>query len=262
MLPSDSYAFIGDPPMIRPDADEVHISVTFSWDIKEAERLLQAWLQYYPVVKLGGVAFGDPCGEFTPGLYVKPGVVFTSRGCDNQCPWCEVWKREGRIRELTIVHEGNIIQDNNLLQCSQAHLDRVFAMLGWQHNIQFSGGLDSRLMTTDLADDLRSLSIGQVFFAADTKGAIEPLRRAIKILGLERQKVRCYVLVKFNPDEAISEATERMEEVWRAGAMPFAQLFQPKDKWIDYSGEWQRFARAWSRPPIMKAIAGGLSLRR
>ena len=52
--PTDKYAFIGDPPMFRPDADEVHISCTFTWDKANAERLRDAWGQYYPVVTLGG----------------------------------------------------------------------------------------------------------------------------------------------------------------------------------------------------------------
>lgn len=60
MIPRDDYSFIGDPPMIRPYADEVHISCVFTWDKPEAERLRDAWAQYYPVVRLGGPAFsGD-----------------------------------------------------------------------------------------------------------------------------------------------------------------------------------------------------------
>lgn len=29
--PTDSYAFVGDPPMMRPEADEVHVSCVFTW---------------------------------------------------------------------------------------------------------------------------------------------------------------------------------------------------------------------------------------
>ena len=127
-------------------------------------------------------------------------------------------------------------------------------MLRGQRAIEFSGGLDSRLVTDIIADDVRSLKINQIFLACDTKEAIKPLRKAIKKLALSRDKLRCYVLLKFNPDETISEATERLELIWEAGAIPFAQLYQPPDKWIDYPREWRRLARTWSRPAATWAI--------
>ena len=120
--PIDDLTFIGDPPMMRPAADEVHISVCFTWDRKYSERLEKAWRQYYPVVKTGGPAYDDPCLYFTPGRYIKQGVTFTSRGCNNQCPPCEAWRREGPLREDKNFPPGWIIQDNNLFQCSKDHI--------------------------------------------------------------------------------------------------------------------------------------------
>ena len=256
MTPRDSMAFVGAPPMILPKASEVHVSVSFTWDILNASRLAKAWGQYYPLVKIGGCAYDDPCDDFTPGLYIRHGVTFMSRGCNNQCPWCEVWRREGKLREITI-NTGNIVQDNNLLQCSSHHLDRVFAMLRTQRAIEFSGGLDSSLLTDDIAEQIRGLKLKQVFLAADTKEAIKPLRKALLRLHLPRNKVRCYVLLQYNRKETISEATERMEQVWQAGAIPFAQLYQPKEFWIDYQKEWKQFARKWSRPAIIKSLMRG-----
>lgn len=255
MTPTDEFAFVGYPPMLdfRPQADEVHISVVFTWHREEAERLKSAWQQYYPSVRIGGPAYDNPCDGFSPGFYVREGVTFTSRGCNNQCPWCEVPRREGKLCELPTIYPGNIIQDNNLLQCSGSHLDKVFAMLRRQHQVEFKGGLDSRLLMDGMANQIRELRIRQVFFSSDTPEAIKPLRKALRILQLPRQKVRCYVLLKFNPNESISDARHRMELVWEAGAMPFAQLYQPKDKWISYPEEWRQFARTWSRPAAMKA---------
>ena len=83
--PRDRLAFIGDPPLFRPrveDVSEVHISVTFTWDIPEARRLERAWGALYPVVRIGGPAFGQITTDFTPGRYIKHGVTFTTRGCD------------------------------------------------------------------------------------------------------------------------------------------------------------------------------------
>ena len=251
MTPQDDYAFVGDPPsrMIRPEADEVHVSCSFTWDLKEAHRLIGAWQQYYPIVRLGGMECAN--GTFNPGMYVRRGVTFTSRGCNNQCPWCLVPKREGKLREIAII-PGNIVQDNNLLQCNHQHIAKVFDMLRPQHGIQLAGGLDSRLITGDIADAIRSLRINQVFLAADTKASLKPLEKALRRLQLPRNKVRCYALLAFK-GEPMSDGIERLEAIWELGAMPFAQLYQPPDKYIRYSGEWRRLARSWSRPAAMKA---------
>lgn len=254
--PVDGQAFVGYPPLIRPKADEVHISCTFTWDIPLARLLTQAWAEYYPVSKIGGPAIGgdNEADAFVPGRYVRNGVTFTSRGCNHYCPWCLVPRREGRLRELPDFHPGNIIQDNNLLQCSERHLQLVLAMLRKQKQIQFSGGLESERVTDKFATELRGLRIGQVFLAADTDGYLKPLESALqKLAFLGREKLRCYVLLGFN-GENIEAGEARLRRVWELGAMPFAQLYQPPgEKRILYAKKWQRLAHTWSRPAAMKA---------
>jgi hypothetical protein len=66
--PTDPMVAIGDPGFFRPPADEVHISIVFTRDIEEGKRLQQAWSNYYPIVKLGGPAFGEITDEFVPGV--------------------------------------------------------------------------------------------------------------------------------------------------------------------------------------------------
>jgi len=246
--PTDDLVFIGDPPLERPQADEVHVSCTFTWDKPVAERLKLAWGQYYPIVKVGGVAYDDPSNEFIPGMYLKEGITITSRGCNNQCPWCLAWKREGKIRELPI-NEGHIIQDNNLLQCNHSHIDKVFDMLREQRQIQFTGGLEARLITQEIADRIRGLRVSQIFLACDTDNAIVPLRKAIRLLDIPNtRKLRCYVLLKYDPEETKLHALIRLLQVYEAGAIPFAQLYQPPDEKIYYPVDWRRFTRTWQRP--------------
>lgn len=255
--PKDDLVFIGDPPLERPDADEVHVSCTFTWDIEKCLILQRAWNQYYPEVRIGGPAFNVYDTSFRPGMYVKEGITITSRGCNNQCPWCLVPRREGKIKLLSI-QEGNILQDNNILQCPKSHTDKVFQMLRKQKQVVFSGGLDARLLKWDDAEQIRTLSFNQLFLACDTENAIKPLQKAIKLLQLPRDKVRCYVLLKFDPNETIDKATSRLIDVWEAGALPFAQLYQPPDKLIEYPKEWVRFARIWQRPAATKAYIKAL----
>lgn len=221
MTPRDDMAFVGDPPMIRPEADEIHVSVTFSWDVEEGYRLAESWIQYYPVVELAGPALSSDCDGFISGQYVRPGVTFTSRGCNNQCPWCLVPKREGKLREMTSFSAGYLIQDNNFLQCNRGHRDQVFQMLRGQSQIQFAGGVDARLLTDRIGEQIRGLRIAQVFLACDTDGGLKALQGAVQRLALPRDKVRCYVLLALN-GESMSQGIARLEDVWAAGAMPFA----------------------------------------
>ena len=74
--------FFGAPPLlILPEIDEVHISVAFTYDKEKAEYLADAWEVVGVPVKIGGPAYDDPAdGPFIPGMYVKKGAVFTSRG--------------------------------------------------------------------------------------------------------------------------------------------------------------------------------------
>ena len=258
MTPTDSMAFIGDPPLERPPADCVLVSCTFTWDRTEAERLAMAWSQYYPDVQLGGPAFGDPGETFTPGLFVRKGWVFTSRGCPHECPWCFVPKREGKIRELPIV-EGWNIQDNNLLGCSKPHIRAVFDMCRHQRRaVRFIGGFEAAVLDDWVVEELRGLRIAEVWLSCDHDGAIHGLRRAVaKLSWLPRDRLRCYVMLGYD-GETLRQAQDRLLGVWEAGCLPFAQLYRDEADSIRWPWEWRNLARLWSRPAATKAIAAKL----
>jgi len=256
MTPDDPLAFVGDPPLWRPAADEVHVSVTFTWDFAEGHRLAEAWGQFYDCVKLGGPAYESKASSFTPGLYVKHGVTFTSRGCNNRCPWCLVPDREGRLRELRDFAPGHVVQDNNFLQCSPAHRQQVYRMLASQRRqAVFTGGLEAALVTDAIAEELRGVRVGQVFLAADTEAGLKSLQKAVQKLSfLKRDKLFCYALIAHN-GETLEQAEARLHAIWDAGAIPFAQLYQPPDRFIRYDHRWRDLARTWSRPAAIKAIS-------
>lgn len=155
--PEDEFVRIRETPSLFDEADEVHISVTFTWDKPWAEWAARQWERVAPV-KIGGPAYNEPGGEFVPGMYLKKGYVITSRGCPNRCWFCAVPKREGfKIRELP-VRDGWIIQDDNLLACSPKHIDEVFSMLARQpYRPQFTGGLEAALLTPEMAVRLHDL---------------------------------------------------------------------------------------------------------
>lgn len=250
--PTDELVRIRETPSFFDEADEVHVSVTFTWDIPIAEWLAKQW-EPVATVKIGGPAYNEPGGDFIPGMYMRHGYVITSRGCPNRCWFCAVPKREGgMLRELPVT-DGWILTDDNLLACSPGHIDEVFAMLARQpHKPQFTGGLEAALLTPTMAQRIHELHPQSLFFAYDTPNDLDPLVEAGKMLieaGFTKSSnsMRCYVLCGYKGD-TFEKAQTRMGEAWRAGFMPMAMLF--RDLEGKYSTDWRRFQRQWANPTI------------
>lgn len=254
--PDDAMSRICCPPSIFDEADEVHISVAFTWDLPVVERLERMWRHVAPV-RIGGPAMNEPGGDFVPGMYVKSGYVLTSRGCPNRCWFCQVWRREGgEIRELPITEGWNLL-DDNLLACTDRHTMRVFAMLQGQkangHRIEFTGGLEAARLKDWHVSSLRQLKPKQMFFAYDTPNDLEPLREAGKMLleagfTTASHTLRAYVLCGY-PGDSFDAAGKRMDETMAAGFMPMAMLYRNKEGKRDK--EWMKWQRQWARPAIM-----------
>lgn len=253
LTPIDELAFVGNPPLFLPDGiEKILISVAFSWDKKEAERLYNYWKHIAPTT-IGGPAFNEPSGEFVPGKFLRIGATITSRGCPNKCWFCSVWKRELELKELEI-HPGNNIQDDNLLACSDKHIRAVFAMLKAQKGIEFTGGLEAKRLKDWHVSAFSKLSIKQMFFAYDTPDDAEPLFEAGQLLkryGFNHVKNRCYVLIGF-PKDTVDAAEKRLRQTFNFGFVPMAML------WKGEEGEselyWKRLQRLWARPAHIKHI--------
>jgi hypothetical protein len=258
--PTDDLVYCGEPDLFA-EADAVHISVSFSWDLPAAERLAKVWKHVAPV-SVGGPATGTPSGEFVPGRYLKRGYVITSRGCPNHCWFCSVPQREGTIRELGSICHGWNVLDDNLLACSETHIRKVFDMLGRQpRRPEFTGGLEAKRFTPWIAKCLFQLKPKQMFFAYDTADDFSSLEHAAQMLftaGFTRNKhaggyrvgtgLRCYVLCGW-PRDTLMAAEQRMHDVLALGFVPMAML------WRDQQGRrdqgWTHFQRQWARPALI-----------
>ncbi len=252
--PIDSLAYYGLPDLFA-EADEVHISVAFTWDLPEAEKLAKQWAAVAPV-RIGGPATREPGGDFVPGMYLKPGYVITSRGCPNRCWFCSVWKREGDVRELPI-RDGRNVLDDNLLACSDEHIQQVLIMLRQQkrqgHRILLTGGLEAARLRPWHVTLLRELRPRRIFFAYDTPDDLEPLREAGRMLlaagfTTTSHALRCYVLIGYQGD-TFEKAEKRLKETIDAGFMPMAMLYRDKAGERDIS--WVRFQNKWARAAIV-----------
>jgi hypothetical protein len=255
--PDDALAYFGPPDMFV-EADEVHVSVTFTYDKTKAERLAEQWHSIAPV-KIGGVAYGDASLEFIPGRYIKPGYTITSRGCPRRCWFCGVWKKWPTPHLLPIIDGWNIL-DDNLLACPREHVEAVFAMLRRQNRrVEFTGGLEALALEDYQVDLLAGLSPRPtMFFAYDPGDAFETLEHAARRLlaaGFTRcsHRLRCYVLIGY-PKDTFEAATARLQQMLDIGMTPMAMLWRPETASQERyapAPAWRAFQRRWARPAII-----------
>lgn len=249
--PDDENVIINRMPNLFDEADQINISVAFTWDILRAEKLFQNW-KWVANVSIGGPAFNESGKEFEPGMYLKNGYVITSRGCPNKCWFCSVWKREPVLKELKIKQGWNIC-DDNLLACSYGHIQKVFKMLYKQkESIVFSGGIEARLLRPWHIDLFTSIRLKELFCAYDLPEDYEPLVEAGKLfkqanITYKNRKARCYVLIGY-PKDTFEDALKRLHQTFYAGFMPFAMLWRNEKGECDL--KWKRFQREWANPVI------------
>jgi hypothetical protein len=262
--PRDPLAFFGEPDMFVREWDitEVHVSVTFTYDIPKAERLAKSWERVAPV-KVGGVAYGDRGEDFIPGRYIREGYTFTSRGCPRRCWFCTVHRRDPVVRLLPIQDGWNVL-DDNLLACPEPHVRAVFDMLARQgRQVEFTGGLEARSLQDYQVDLLAGLKPRpNCFWAYDPGDPFETLESAARRLiaaGFTAcsHRLRCYVLIGYQMPsgrwDTLAAAEKRLNDMVRIGFTPYAMLWRPDAPNYKPSAEWRDFQRKWARPAIIHA---------
>jgi hypothetical protein len=259
--PDDELAYFGSPDLFA-EADEIHVDCTFTADKPKAEALAEEWRQVAKV-RVDGVAYGNEGhGLFTPGMYIKHGYTFTSRGCPRRCWFCSVWKRRPQPIPIWPFAAGHNILDDNLLACPEWHVRAVFNMLAAQpQRPMFTGGLEALSLQdyqVGLLADLRPRPV--CFFAYDPGDPFETLRSAAARMlaaGFTREshRLRVYVLIGY-PKDDFAKAERRLRDMLSIGFTPHAMLWQPETPSAEKhrpSHEWRRFQRQWARPAIIHA---------
>ena len=261
--PRDELVRFSGPGLFfeEEEFDEVHVSVAFTWDIEEGERLAHEWDAVAPGrVKLGGPAFGGRSGDFVSGMYLSKGYTITSRGCPNNCWFCRVQKAEGNIRELPIVEGWNVL-DDNILATSDRHFKSVCDMLKRQkQQAQFTGGLDAELLSDFHINQLSTITPRPVcFFAFDPGDRLDVLKDASERMlsagwmtrsGRPAHSLRCYVLIGY-PKDSVSGAIGRLESMLAIGFTPMAMLWRNPKTGRPHSRNWYGIQKQWARPMLI-----------
>jgi hypothetical protein len=132
---------------------------------------------------------------------------YLTRGCPRGCKFCIVAEKEGKcsikvadLKQFWSNQKEIKLLDPNLLASSD-RLDLLQQLIDSKAYVDFTQGLDARMLTDDVINKIKQLKIKMVHFAwdnvKDEKIIIERLTDFKKKTGLDRRKTAVYVLTNF-----------------------------------------------------------------
>lgn len=142
--------------------------------------------------------------------------------------------------------------DNNVL-ASDYGIQQMESMIGQKVRVDFNQGMDSRLITPEVAEIISRLKwIREIRTACDTDGVLDTVIEKIELLkskGVNPRRIFVYVLVK-----DIESAERRALALRKIGAVPFAQPYRDFENNIEPTAEQKRFARWVNRREVFMKV--------
>jgi len=181
-----------------------------------------------------------------------------TRGCVRRCPWCVVWRQDGKVHqvaELSDFWRGQDhvrLIDDNLTAIPDLFIAACEAFTAGRAKVKFEA-LDIRLIDVQMARALSKVRRdGQVHFAFDSVAIEAGVRRGIKALkdgGFPLWAATFYVLIGF--DTTPEHDLYRVELLRDLGVESFVMPFDKKDRY-------QRdFARWCNHKAVFKSCTFG-----
>ena len=168
-----------------------------------------------------------------PELTKDTAYGFMSRGCPRGCNFCHVAFKEGRksykVADLSEFWHGQkniVLLDPNTIACPEWRdiLQQLIDSGAW---VDFSQGVDIRLMTEGKAEMIKRIKIKNIHFAWDRyedKDKIVPkLKMFKKMTGWDYQKLTVYMLCNF--DTTFEQDLERVYTLRNLGFNPYVMIY-------------------------------------
>ena len=168
-----------------------------------------------------------------PKLTNNEAYGFLTRGCPNNCEFCIVSKKEGRkslkVADLSEFWNGqkNIkLLDPNILACKE-HLDLFQQLVDSKAWVDFTQGIDARLINKCNVEGLSKVKVKMIHFAFDLmkyeKKVIEGLRLYKEATNIDSRKTGVYILTNFNTTH--EEDLYRVYKVIELGYKPYIMIY-------------------------------------
>lgn len=168
-----------------------------------------------------------------PELTKDTAYGFMSRGCPRGCDFCHVEAKEGRkaykVADLSEFWRGQkniVLLDPNPIACREWRdiLKQLIDSHAW---VDFSQGVDIRLMTEEKAEMIKRIKTKNIHFAWDRyedKDIVIPKFKEFKqITQWDKRKLTVYVLTNF--DTTIAQDLERIYTLRDLGYWPYVMIY-------------------------------------
>lgn len=173
-----------------------------------------------------------------PELTKDTAYGFLTRGCPRGCGFCVVKAKEGdksrKVADLSEFWKGQkniVLLDPNITACQD--WENLFSQLiASKANIDFSQGLDIRLMTDKKAEMIKQMKVKNIHFAwdryQDKEIIIPKFKRFAEITGWSRAKMSVYVLTGY--DSTFDQDLERVYTLIDLGYSPYIMIYDKYKK--------------------------------
>lgn len=232
---------IGGLKFWYPNA-EIHVGgsgINFDWLPEEMQKL-KPYYELYPDIDYS--------------------IGFTTRGCIRRCPFCVVWKKEGKHRPWMHVSEFHddrykkiVLLDNNWTANKDWFFDNAEWLIERKIKVDATQGFDARIIDEEVAKQIRRLKFrsgaGRLHLAWDNMKdhdqVFNGLYELIQAGFNPRNNMAVYVLVDF--DSTFKEDLHRVEilKTWNISPfiMPYQQIdatFPEKQNhfWVRHLARW------------------------
>lgn len=168
-----------------------------------------------------------------PQLTKDTAFGFLTRGCPRGCDFCHVKAKEGRkaykVADLSEFRRGQkniVLLDPNPIACKEWKdiLQQLIDSGAW---VDFSQGVDIRLMTEEKAEMIKRINIKNIHFAWDRYGdkekVIPKFKEFKRITQWDKRKLTVYVLTNF--DTTIEQDLERIYILRDLGYWPYVMIY-------------------------------------
>ena len=157
---------------------------------------------------------------------------FLTRGCPRHCPFCVVGDKEGlrsqKVADLSEFWSGQkhiTLLDPNILACPD-RMELLEQLINSRAYVNFSQGLDIRLMNDDIADMLGRMRVKCIHFAWDNpkQDLTEDFKHFAEAYRRKAHNYKSvYILVNFN--STMEENLHRIYTVRDLGYDPYVMVY-------------------------------------
>lgn len=180
------------------------------------------------------IEYAYPDYSLFPELTNDIAYGFLTRGCPNNCQFCIVSKKEGlcsrKVADLSQFWNGQKfikLLDANILACKERE-NLFIQLIKSKASIDYTQGLDVRLIDEDIAKLITQTKVKMVHFAFDLMKNEKAIINGLKIFSKyyqnnERSK-RVYILTNFNT--TLQEDYYRVKRVKELGYTPYVMIYR------------------------------------